>query len=96
MKADFLYASVNANIIRKNKRQKKAHFTDKSLKIRGIKYINVETRFVVWPSQSKILAPRLPATSHNFLWIFCNDSAAMLSSISALCPGQIFLSEKNT
>jgi len=37
-----------------------------------------------------------PATSQNFVRIFCNDSKAILSRISAICPGgQTFLSEKH-
>ena len=54
MKAVFLYAGVSANIIiKKKKRQKKAHYTDKSKKIRGIKYINVETRLLFAPPPIK-------------------------------------------
>jgi len=54
MKADFLYAGVHANIIiKKKKRQKKAHFLDKSVKIRGIKYINVENRLLFAPPPIK-------------------------------------------
>jgi len=39
--------------------------------------------------------PIRPATSQNFVRIFCNDSEAILLRISDLCPrGQTFLSEK--
>jgi len=37
-----------------------------------------------------------PTTSQNLMRIFCNDSEATLSRVSALCPGgQTFLSEKH-
>jgi len=40
--------------------------------------------------------PTCPATSYNFVRIFCNDSEAIFSRISSLYPGdQIFLSEKH-
>jgi len=40
--------------------------------------------------------PTCPATSQNFVRIFCNDSEALVSHISALCPGgQTFLLQKH-
>jgi len=37
-----------------------------------------------------------PATSKNFVWIFYNDSEAIISRISACCPGgQTFPLEKH-
>ena len=40
--------------------------------------------------------PTCPANSRNFVRIFCNNSEAVLSRISALCPGgQTFPSEKH-
>jgi len=42
-----------------NKSQKKAHFMDEGLKIRGIKYLNVETRWLFPTPLSQYLATRL-------------------------------------
>jgi len=56
MKAEFLFAGINVNIII----HKKSHFMDQGLKIRGIKYFNVETRLLFAPL-SKFLATRLTA-----------------------------------
>jgi len=40
--------------------------------------------------------PTRPATSYNFVRIFYSDSEAILSRVSALCPGsQIFPPEKH-
>ena len=68
MKADFLYAGVHANIIiKKKKRQKKAHFLDKSVKIRGIKYINVENRLLFAPPPIKTPG-YAPGYTHPQFW----------------------------
>ena len=45
MKAEFLFAGINVNIIT----HKKSHFMDQGKKVRGIKYFNVETRLLFAP-----------------------------------------------
>jgi len=50
MKADFIFVGVNVNIIIQKKTPEKAHFMDEGLKIKGIKYFNVETRLLFAPS----------------------------------------------
>ena len=50
MKADFLFADINVNIII----HKNVHFMDQGLKIRGIKYFKVDTRLLFAPTPIKI------------------------------------------
>jgi len=47
-----------------------------------------------WFATTVLTLHTCPATSYNFVRNFCNDSEAILSRISALCPGdQTFPSE---
>jgi len=47
-----------------------------------------------WFVTTVLTLPKCPATSQNFVRVFCNNAQAILSRISALCPGgQTFQSE---
>jgi len=49
-----------------------------------------------WFMTTVLTLPTRPATSYNFVRIFYSDSEAILSRVSALCPGsQIFPPEKH-
>jgi len=49
-----------------------------------------------WYVTILLTLPICPAISHNFVRIFCDDSEAILSRVSALCLGsQTFPSEKH-
>jgi len=56
-------------------------------------YIQLRNILRKWFVTTVLTLPTCPATSQNFLRIFGNDSEAILSRISAVCPGgQTFLS----